>query len=340
VPPTTRDDTALLALILETSDPAPAERLARTLGWRLEQILDTVQRLRATGCIVEIDAGGRVHLVRSALEVWRDALEHLGPPKKGQTPVPRLVEIYRTTSSTQDALRRLVTARGLNAHGAIVAADEQTAGRGRLGRRWVAPAGSAVLLSLARVGPSCAGRAAAETLLLAATVGVCEALEAVGGVRNLKADIKWPNDVLCGGRKIAGILVESFTCTCEGQTVRATLLGVGINVSLRDADVAPQLRPAGGVTSLLACGVKTDRLRVLCETVRRIEEALDEPDTAAVLDKWRARSTLLTRRHLFSHNAKQWRGQVVDLDPALGLIIRTESGSLVHLPGQTTTVVE
>lgn len=144
-------------------------------------------------------------------------LERLGSPR---------VHIRRTDSTNARA-RELAIAGA--PHGTLVTAAEQTAGRGRQGRTWTAPPGRALLCSLILKNP-------ARLLPLAAGVAVSETCERFGA----SARLKWPNDVLVDGRKVAGILVEGRPQ--EGWAV----LGIGLNVALRPADFPPELQATAG----------------------------------------------------------------------------------------------
>ena len=136
---------------------------------------------------------------------------------------------FRLTDSTNARARELA-ARGAP-HGTLVTADEQSAGRGRQGRTWTAPRGRALLCSLLIRDPS-------RLLPLAAGAAVAE-------VVGPDARIKWPNDVLVGGRKVAGILIEARPQ--EGWAVA----GIGVNVALRlPEDVPAELRSTAGTLGL------------------------------------------------------------------------------------------
>lgn len=127
---------------------------------------------------------------------------------------------YRAVDSTNLRARELAE-RGAP-HGTLVTAHEQTSGRGRQGRSWTAPAGRALLCSLVMRDPP-------RLLALAAGLAVAEEAGA-------DALIKWPNDVLLAGRKVAGILVE-------GRPQQSwAVLGLGMNVAVREADFPPELR--------------------------------------------------------------------------------------------------
>ncbi len=140
--------------------------------------------------------------------------------------------------------------------GAVATADHQTGGRGRLGRVWVETPGSSVLCSVLLRPP--AGRAVAQLSL----VGGLAVAEAVEGVSGLPALIKWPNDVLVEGRKVAGVLAE--------QRGAAVVLGIGINVNQAEERLAADARvPAGSLRSLT--GRLFDREEVLAAFLGRLD---------------------------------------------------------------------
>jgi BirA family biotin operon repressor/biotin-[acetyl-CoA-carboxylase] ligase len=146
-------------------------------------------------------------------------------------------------------------------HGAVAVCEEQTAGRGRLGRSWEAPAGAALLCSVVlRQPPGCN----VAELSLVAALATAETVEDVVG---LPARIKWPNDVLLGGdRKVAGLLLEG--------RARMVVLGIGLNVNQTDNELPARARfPAGSL--FLADGIRRDRAPILAELLVRIELAYE-----------------------------------------------------------------
>jgi BirA family biotin operon repressor/biotin-[acetyl-CoA-carboxylase] ligase len=143
--------------------------------------------------------------------------------------------------------------------GAIAVTDEQTEGRGRLGRSWHAPAGTSLLFSIVLVPPVPAERLA--ELSLVAGHAVAEAITAATG---LSPTIKHPNDVLIGGLKVAGVLAEA----AEGRVV----LGIGINVSQSEDELPPEVT----ATSLrLAGAAEVDRAALLVRVLDRLEARYD-----------------------------------------------------------------
>jgi BirA family biotin operon repressor/biotin-[acetyl-CoA-carboxylase] ligase len=207
--------------------------------------------------------------------------------------VPRVH--WRLTDSTNEQAQALAAAGA--PHGTLVSADEQAAGRGRQGREWTAPAGTAVLMSLVLREPG-------EGLPLAAAVAVCEAL-------TCPATVKWPNDVLIDGRKVAGILVEARPQ--EGWAI----LGLGLNVTTDrfPAELAPR------ATSLRLQGVETGTEPVLEGVVEQLDVWLPRP-LQAVLEAWRERDALRGRRIRWADG----EGTAAGVDEEGSLLVDTDGG--------------
>jgi len=185
--------------------------------------------------------------------------ETLLPRLRGR--LGRPYEHLGTTPSTQLLL-------GPDApEGALVTAEEQTAGRGRLGRRWLAPTGTSLLCSLQLRPP-----VSPERLPELTGVAARACADAIAALTGLKPELKFPNDVLLGSRKVAGVLAEAR----EERVV----LGMGINVNVpADALPADVGRPA---TSLLVeTGSELDRAELLAEVLERLERRYDAWVSAA-----------------------------------------------------------
>jgi BirA family transcriptional regulator, biotin operon repressor / biotin---[acetyl-CoA-carboxylase] ligase len=211
---------------------------------------------------------------------------------------------WSATDSTNERARDLAASGA--PHGTLVTADEQTAGRGRQGRTWTAPPGRALLLSLVlRVE---------QPALVPLAAGVATA-ETVGD----HARIKWPNDVLVEGHKIAGILVEGRPQ--EGWVV----LGIGLNVAIRPDDFPPELRDSAGTLGREATELEP--------TLHRLLEALErwlEADQDTVIAAWRARDALEGRRIEWAEGA----GKAVGIDDAGRLLVGTSSGTVALDAGE------
>jgi BirA family biotin operon repressor/biotin-[acetyl-CoA-carboxylase] ligase len=172
----------------------------------------------------------------------------------------------RSTGSTSLDARELALAGA--PHGTLVTASEQHDGRGRQGRRWHAPPGGALLCSLVLRDPP---------PLLAILAGVAVA-ELVGG----DAMLKWPNDILAGGRKAGGILIEGR------PQERWAVLGMGVNVALRLEELPAEVRESAGTLGLDPAAIEPTLTRL----IELLEHWLKEPPPA-VLGAWRERDALL-----------------------------------------------
>jgi BirA family biotin operon repressor/biotin-[acetyl-CoA-carboxylase] ligase len=166
--------------------------------------------------------------------------------------------------------------------GLTVVADDQTRGRGRLGRAWVQAPGKGLALSVVML-QGC-DRRQLGVLPLTAGLALAEALERLGAAPALK----WPNDVLLGGRKVAGILCESRRLPDLGD---AAVIGVGVNVSQQADDFPPELRATA--TSLAIAGVSATREDVAAAFLSALEPRwaeVQEGSREAVLQAWQARA--------------------------------------------------
>ena len=212
---------------------------------------------------------------------------------------------HRLTDSTNERARELATAGA--PHGTLVTADEQRAGRGRQGRTWSAPAGSAVLMSVVL-------RDVSEALPLAAAVAVCEALP-------VEARIKWPNDVWISERKVAGILVEARPQ--EGWAV----LGIGVNVAT--SEFPREL--AETATSLVLAGAAASVEDTLSSLLTTLDHWLPRPPEE-VLAAWRPRDALLGQTIRWENGSKE--GVAAGIDSSGALLVETASGRVTLDAGE------
>jgi BirA family biotin operon repressor/biotin-[acetyl-CoA-carboxylase] ligase len=247
------------------------------------------------------------------------ALEAVAPRL---APLSRAPIFFSTTGSTNDVAAAL--AQQGDAEGAIVIADAQTAGRGRRGHTWYSPPAAGLYVSIvlaparARVSPD----RAVGLLTLSAGVALAEAVERATGLRPA---IKWPNDLLVGPRKLAGILAEGIASP-HSEGVSFAVLGYGINVS-------PAAYPAdlsGRVTSLESeLGRAVDRFVLCAETIAAIAERYRDLLDArfdAILHAWRARAARASgARVAWETSAGSKSGITAGIDDTGALLVRVEN---------------
>lgn len=271
-----------------------------------------VEVLKDYGCEFETTGPHSCRLQRSSLQVWQEYLEYI---IRIESLAPLSVWVYQETSSTQDQAKKLAP------HRALVVANQQSAGRGRLDRQWVSAPDSSVLMSFSLP----MNTASHDRVSMLAGVAVAKAVESL--LPDVDVRLKWPNDVIVEGKKLSGILVE----VAQG----AFIIGIGLNVT-QESVADPVLNMA---TCMRHHGSKVDRLRVIERVMVEVDKALRLADSSLMLDEWRARAAL-GQTQTFEQAGQRITGEVLDLDPDHGLIVRRDTGEIVTLPAATTSVVK
>lgn len=205
--------------------------------------------------------------------------------------------------------------------GTAVLAEEQTGGRGRLGRTWHSPEGGGLWLSVLLRADLPAEKLA--PLSVAVAVSVTEALR---GLTGLDIRVKWPNDILMGGRKLGGVLVDSTAEAGSGTT--SAVVGLGLNVNVTAGELPPELR--GIATSLReSIGRELNRLQVLRAVAAALEDCFDqflERGIEGLRQRWRDLSTLRGLRVTLNAESGERTGTVVDMAVSGALILEMAEG--------------
>ena len=215
--------------------------------------------------------------------------------------------------------------------GTLVVADHQTAGRGRLDRRWEAPPGSSLLLSLIfrpRLAPH-----QVQRLTMLGGLAAADAVEAETGLR---MGLKWPNDLMIGGAKTGGILAE---VELSGDLIRYALVGVGVNVNLDPEQLpGPLLTRATSLSHEL--GRPVARLALLWAFLEAIETRyLTLGDSQPGLQaEWAERLVTLGQRVTISTGGAVWQGFAEGVDGDGALLVRRAGGELERVMAGDVTV--
>jgi BirA family biotin operon repressor/biotin-[acetyl-CoA-carboxylase] ligase len=235
-------------------------------------------------------------------------------------PVARRVLWFDAAGSTNDIAVSL--AERAEPEGTVVMADQQLAGRGRLGRSWESPAGAGLYVSVIFRPP-----APVPVMTLAAGVALARALKAATG---LSVDLKWPNDVYVGGRKLAGILSEAGV----SETGHHVVVGFGINVL---GELSPEI--AGRATTIEAeLGRPVDRALLLAESLAALNEAYADVvhgRAALVLRAWRELASRTLGRPIEWDDATgRCLGVARDIDETGALVVDTVGGRRLVVGGE------
>ncbi len=226
----------------------------------------------------------------------------------------------REVASTNDWAKEL---EALGApEGTVVMAETQTAGRGRFGRRWFSPKGglwfSLILKPMLR--PE-------ETVKLVFLASLA-ATETLRGLYGLKAETKWPNDVLVDGRKVCGILSEMKT---TGERVECAIIGVGVNANFDvESTFSQELKAyATSLQTLLGKQVALEELfRVLLEKMESFYMVFLTEGFTQILEKWKSYASFLGSKVEVSSEGEKLEGTALDVDRDGALVLRLEDGSV------------
>ena len=229
-------------------------------------------------------------------------------------------DIRNSVTSTNTLLRELAVK---GAHeGTVVVAEEQTAGKGRMGRAFHSPAGHGVYFSLLLRPGSKTNEATLITA--AAAVATARAIEEVTGIR---VGIKWVNDLFADGKKVCGILTEA-TFDMESGLMESAVLGIGVNVTTPEYGYPAGIEAVAAALMDRQTGKDGERCRLIAAMLDSFWEFYQELSARRFLDEYRARSILLGRDiYVLSQDGKQ-PARALEIDDECRLVVRFDNGEV------------
>lgn len=223
---------------------------------------------------------------------------------------------YDSIGSTNNKAYEL--AEGGEAEGALVVAETQTKGKGRIGRKWVSPGGGGIYFSL--ILRPVLETDQIPTITLMAGASIVRAVKKVTGVNAL---MKWPNDVLIDGKKVSGVLTE---IKAQPDRVDFIVLGIGINVNTSGKKLPPE-----GTSLTAASGKEVDRLellRALLVEIERHYKKIRDKGFVSIRDEYKSLSSVLGKKVKVQEHQRTLEGTAVDVDEKGALIVKDRSGGL------------
>ena len=326
----------LLTLLRTADAPVSGQELSTQLGVSRTAVWKQINTLKEEGYEIEVSRRG-YRLVDLPDVVTAGAVESLLADTRLGHPV-RYYESITSTNQYAAALAQEGAPEGL-----LVTADEQTAGRGRSGRVWTTPPGSTVMMTLLLRPSVSPERVSMVTLLMG--IAVAEACRELYGV---DAGIKWPNDVVIGGRKVCGILTE-MNLDCEIPRVSHIVIGVGINVNVSSfpeelsgkatsiliekcAARAPRSHAHHAPRAKEKDGQEFRRAELIAEVIRRFEQVYDiflqTEDLSALKDRYEALLVNRGRAVCVLEPKQSWTGVAEGINESGQLLVRREDGTL------------
>ena len=309
-------DGRILELLRAGGGFASGAALSRLLGVSRTAVWKHVKGLRNQGYRIEaVPAKGYRLTASPSLFTPLDLSAGLATRRIGL----RLVCLKETESTNAVAFR---LAEEGAPEGTVVFADAQSAGKGRLGRVWISPAGVNLYCSVVLRPPI--SPVAACQLTFLSVVAVARAIESC---TELAPQIKWPNDILVSGKKVAGLLNEM---NAETEKVNFVVLGIGVNLNMRLSQLGEGVRhPA---TSLMEeGGVEVDRVAFARALLRELDQLYDRflmEGEGPVRAEWLERSAIGGRLVRVSCGAREFSGEVQGVDAFGALLVRTPDGAV------------
>jgi len=304
-------DEAILHLLKDRSGQfVSGEEISRQVGVTRSAIWKGIEKLREEGYQISGQSHQGYKLVTSPDRLTAQELTWNFKPKR----IGSQIHAYETTQSTMGIARQLAS--GSAPDGTVVMAEAQSKGRGRLGRVWTSPKAKGIYTSILLKPQMALKEVPLVTLMVA--VGVARAIEQQTG---LKPEIKWPNDLLLGGRKVAGILTE---LDAELDRIHFVIVGIGMNVNSAQSSL-----PEGATALSLELGHKVDRVQMargLLEALDQVYDVCLNEGFASILEAWRGYAHFLSGQVRVSIQGREVVGQAMDIDDSGALLVRQPTG--------------
>ena len=300
------------------------EELGRQLNISRTAVSKQIQKLRQSGYDIESTVS-QGHRLRQLPDLLRP--EEVCPCLTTRI-LGSEIHYYSEIGSTNDEAKKCAVA-GCP-EGTLVITETQQGGRGRLSRGWFSPIAKGIWLSVVLRPPFPPQEAPKCTLM--AAVALNRAIREVAGI---PCGIKWPNDILCNGRKLVGILTEM---SAEMDAINHIVIGTGINVNIAADEIPPELKEIA-TSILVEKGAPVSRLDLLIRVLECLEElylAVKESGFEAVLTAWRRESITLGRMVNVIAPDKSYQGKAVDIDGDGALMVETEQGMERVLAGDVS----
>ncbi|MBI5076623.1 MAG: biotin--[acetyl-CoA-carboxylase] ligase [Nitrospirae bacterium] len=303
----------ILSLLRDTDTFISGQMISSSLGISRAAVWKKIIILRNKGYVIEAmpskgyrlksapDLAQDYLLMRTGGDLWKDIIVH------------------DAVESTNDLAMALATKGGVTP-GTVLVADQQTKGKGRLGRTWESPAGTNIYMSLI-IRPELEPRDTTMLTILAAVAGAL----ALRRSCNIPVSIKWPNDLVVSGKKLGGILTE---VRADPDRVALAVIGIGINVNMDLCDLPGAIRDIAASVRM-ETGKNHSRNEIIIQLLREFEYwyiVLKKEGKRPLLDAWRKNSSTLGRKINVVMHDVTWSGIAEDIDNNGMLILKMRSG--------------
>jgi len=326
-------DEKILEIFRESDEFVSGEELSEKLGITRAAIWKHIESLRADGYNIQ----AQPHMGYKLVSVPDKMIPEEIAWKLGTHVIGKKIYSYQSTASTMDIATQLANSA---AHeGTVVFAEQQTKGRGRLGREWISPKGKGIYVSVI-LRPKILPQEAPKITLMAA-VSVANAIRKI---TSLEAMIKWPNDIIIGGKparggsayggKVAGILTEM---SAEVDRTKFIIIGIGINVNEKKGDL-----PDFATSLMEHARHEIPRIEFAKELLRQLDAHYIEftkKGFKRIIEEWRALSATIGTRVKVMYNNRKIEGEALDVDQTGALLVRLDSGFIEKILTGDVTIL-
>lgn len=303
----------ILELLEEADGPLSGEEMAQRLGISRNSVWKAVQRLREDGYEIQAATNRGYRLISSENALTPQGVRRLlTGSARGCA-----IDVRDTVTSTNTVLKAIAEQGG--AEGMALIAQQQTQGKGRLGRTFLSPKGTGLYISVL-LRP----KFSAEESLCITTAAAVAVAEAIDSVTGRHAKIKWVNDVYLQGRKVCGILTEA-SVDFENSGLHYAIVGIGVNIQEPSGGFAPEIRDVAGALyrGEVPAGV---RVRLAAEILNRFFGFYDHLTQRTFMDDYRKRSLLTGIEVTFTQGDTVQEGLVLGVDDEARLQVRLPNG--------------
>ncbi len=308
---------AILKILRETGDYVSGQEICEKLGVSRTAVWKVIRQLQEEGYQVDAARSRGYRIIDGPDVMTAEEVESLLDTEWAGKPVV----YYPETDSTNIRIRHLGDEGA--PHGTLAVADRQTAGRGRRGRTWESPGGSCIYMSILLRPDLAPEKAPMLTLVMA-----CGVAEGIMDCADVKVQIKWPNDIIVSGKKLAGILTEMST---QVDYINHVTVGVGINVNVQNFPEEIQT-----ATSLLSeTGTQTKRAPVIAAVMKHFEENykifMQTEDMSGLMKKYSSLLVNQDREVLILEKDAEYKAYAEGINQKGELVVRREDGTVENI---------
>ncbi len=316
------------AILLRSKSCISDEEISTRLGISRSAVDDAVRELKADGCEIECVTNKGYRLIENCQKLCAGTvMAELSEERQGS------VTVLESVDSTNTYLRKLLLESAASA-GDCVIADRQTGGRGRLGRSFYSSDGKGVYLSYCL---TLGGVPSQELSQITAWASVA-VRDAIYKCCSIETGIKWVNDLVCGGKKLCGILTEMSVVGQSGEAF-GVVVGIGINANQELSDFPQELSDIATSVKIIT-GKETDRARLCAEIISRLDRLCEDfpHKKDYYLSEYRKSCAVVEKKVRIIKNDTERTGTAIGIDENFGLVVDFDDGERETLTGGEVSV--